>query len=65
MIQRSATGTFDLEFGKTAHTGEKSVAFTASAIFKHLHNLPLSAMPTPLSLVTKGGMQTDSASGLT
>ncbi len=33
MIQGSTAGTFDLELGKLAHTGEKSFALPASAFF--------------------------------
>ncbi|WP_349969878.1 hypothetical protein [Pseudomonas caspiana] len=36
MIQRPASGTFDLEFGVLAHSGKKSFAFPTSAIFQHL-----------------------------
>jgi hypothetical protein len=36
MIQRPASGTFDLELGKLTHAGEKSVAFSTSAFFQHL-----------------------------
>jgi hypothetical protein len=39
MIQRSAAGTFDLEFGELAHTGKQSFASAASAIFQHLQSL--------------------------
>ncbi|WP_032625469.1 hypothetical protein [Pseudomonas syringae] len=37
MIQRPASGTFDLEFGVLAHSGKKSFALSTSAIFQHLH----------------------------
>lgn len=33
MIQGSTAGTFDLELGKLAHTGEQSFAIAASAFF--------------------------------
>jgi hypothetical protein len=36
MIQRPASGTFDLELCKPTHTGEKSFAVTASEFFQHL-----------------------------
>ncbi|WP_237614148.1 MULTISPECIES: hypothetical protein [Pseudomonas] len=35
MIQRPASGTFDLEFGVLAHTGQKSLAVTAPEILQH------------------------------
>ncbi|UZE02179.1 hypothetical protein [Pseudomonas mediterranea] len=39
MIQRPASGTFDLEFGVLAHAGQKSFAATASEILQHLKAL--------------------------
>jgi hypothetical protein len=39
MIQSPASGAFDLELGKLTHAGEKSVALSTSAIFKHLQSL--------------------------
>ncbi|MDI2590008.1 hypothetical protein POF45_00995 [Pseudomonas sp. 681] len=36
MIQRPASGTFDLELGKLTHAGEKSFAISTSAFFQHL-----------------------------
>jgi hypothetical protein len=39
VIQRPASRTFDLELGKLTHAGEKSVALSTSAIFKHLQSL--------------------------
>ncbi|WP_406822830.1 hypothetical protein [Pseudomonas corrugata] len=36
MIQRPTPGTFDLEFGVLAHSGQKSFAATASEILQHL-----------------------------
>jgi len=36
MIQRPASGTFDLELGKLTHSGEKSFAISTSAFFQHL-----------------------------
>ncbi|UWF52379.1 hypothetical protein NYP20_12050 [Pseudomonas sp. N3-W] len=36
MIQRPASGTFDLELGKLTHPGKQSIALTASAFFQHL-----------------------------
>ena len=36
MIQCSASGAFDLEFGVLAHSGKQSFALSTSAIFQHL-----------------------------
>jgi hypothetical protein len=35
MIQRPASGTFDLELCYSTQTGKKSFAFPTSAIFQH------------------------------
>jgi len=35
MIQRPASGAFDLEFGVLAHAGQESFALTASEILQH------------------------------
>jgi uncharacterized protein (DUF1810 family) len=35
MIQCPASGTFDLEFGVLAHSGQKFFAMTASEILQH------------------------------
>ncbi|RML42050.1 hypothetical protein ALQ95_04157 [Pseudomonas syringae pv. ribicola] len=37
MIQRSAAGTFDLEFGVVTHAGQQSLALPASKVFQHLY----------------------------
>jgi len=39
MIQRPASGTFDLELGILAHSGKKSFAQSTSEIFQHLQSL--------------------------
>jgi hypothetical protein len=39
MIQRSAAGTFDLEFCELTHPGEQSFAITAAAFFQYLQIL--------------------------
>jgi len=39
MIQRPASGTFDLELGFLAHAGQKSFALSTSEIFQHLQSL--------------------------
>jgi len=36
MIQRPASGTFDLELCELTHAGEKSFAMPTSAFFQHL-----------------------------
>jgi hypothetical protein len=44
MIQRPASGTFDLELCKPTRTGEKSFAVTASELFQHLQ-IPFAELP--------------------
>jgi len=39
MIQRPASGTFDLELGFLAHSGKKSFALSTSEFFQHLQSL--------------------------
>jgi hypothetical protein len=63
MIQRPASGTFDLELCKPTRTGEKSFAVTASEFFQHLQCLLISARLRP-ALESKGalaGLQAGSA----
>jgi hypothetical protein len=45
MIQRPASGTFDLEFGVLTHSGKKSFALPTSAIFQHMRNPLIYAGP--------------------
>jgi hypothetical protein len=47
MIQRPASGAFDLELIELAHTGKKSFAFSTTAIFQHLQSPLMSAGPRP------------------
>ncbi|WP_342215246.1 hypothetical protein [Pseudomonas sp. TH34] len=49
MIQRPASGTFDLELCKPTRTGEKSVAVTASYFFQHLQ-IPFAESPFPWAI---------------
>jgi hypothetical protein len=44
MIQRPASGTFDLELCKPTRTGEKSFAVTTPEIFQHLQ-IPFAELP--------------------
>jgi hypothetical protein len=44
MIQRPASGTFDLELCKPTRSGEKSFAVTASEFFQHLQ-IPFAESP--------------------
>jgi len=44
MIQRPASGTFDLELCEPTRTGEKSFAITASEFFQHLQ-IPFAELP--------------------
>jgi hypothetical protein len=39
MIQRPASGTFDLELGFLAYAGKKSFALSTSEVFQHLQSL--------------------------
>jgi hypothetical protein len=55
MIQRPASGTLDLELCELTHTGKKSFAFTASAIFQHLQSLLISARLRP-ARASSGGL---------
>jgi hypothetical protein len=48
MIQRPASGTFDLELCKPTHTGEKSFAVTAPEFSQHLQ-IPFAGIPLPWS----------------
>lgn len=59
MIQRPATGAFDLELGHLANSGEKSFALATSAIFQHLHGLFFQAASRALSGEILTGSQED------
>ncbi|SDW35928.1 hypothetical protein SAMN05444064_10338 [Pseudomonas syringae] len=37
MIQRSAAGTLDLEFGVVTQAGQQFLALAASKVFQHVH----------------------------
>ncbi|WP_259741141.1 hypothetical protein [Pseudomonas frederiksbergensis] len=54
MIQRPASGTFDLELGKLTHSGEKSFAFSTSAFFQHLQVHLISARLRPARASSEG-----------
>ena len=54
MIQRPASGTFDLEFGVLTHSGKKSFAISTSAIFQHLHKPLISASLRPALARVRG-----------
>lgn len=54
MIQRPASGTFDLELGFLAHTGKKSFALSTSEIFQHLQSLLVSARLRPARASSEG-----------
>jgi hypothetical protein len=49
MVQRPASGTFDLELCKPTRTGEKSSAVTASEFFQHLQ-IPFAESPFPWAI---------------
>lgn len=49
MIQRPASGTFDLELGKHAHSCEQALATATTAFIQHLHSLLESARLAALS----------------
>lgn len=54
MIQRPASGTFDLEFGVLTHSGKKSFAISTSEIFQHLHKPMISASLRPALARVRG-----------
>lgn len=49
MIQRPASGTFDLELCKPTRAGEKSFAVTASEFVQHLQ-IPFAESPFPWAI---------------
>ncbi|MNM60027.1 hypothetical protein D3C81_712970 [compost metagenome] len=54
MIQRPASGAFNLELCELANTGEKSLAITASTFFQHLQSLMNSARLRPARASSEG-----------
>jgi hypothetical protein len=54
MIQRPAPGTFDLELGYLAHTGQKLFTVTASEVFQHLQSPLDSARLRPARASSEG-----------